>query len=93
MTNLAALMAQHSAATLALLGLTLLVTAAFSGMWLNQALRDGVSWLGISVLIRPRRSVTPELYWLGILGQATMTFCLILCGFGLLVWSILWSTT
>jgi hypothetical protein len=89
MTALAALMAQNSALTLALLGALLLVTTAFSGLWLNQALREGVSWLRVSVLVRPRRSVTPELYWLGVAGQAALTLCLGLGGFGLLVWSVL----
>ena len=70
MTELAALMGRHGVLTLALLGTMLLVTAGFSGVWLSRALRDGVSWLGISLQIRPRRSVTPELYWRGVTNQA-----------------------
>lgn len=77
---------QHKAASLLLIALALLVTAALSAYWIRQALIDRVTWL--DAWIRPHRSSTPALYWMAIAGQVTMAIGLFIAGLCLLVWGI-----
>ena len=72
---------QHRSTTL------VLITAAFSGLWLRQGLRDGVTWLGGRVPLKPSRLETPALYWLAIWSHAITTALLALLGITLLVWA------
>ena len=88
MSNLASLIQQHRAITLELLGVLVLITAAFSGLWLRQSLRDGVTWMGGSLggWINPSRTEMPALYWLATGGHMVMTAFLALSGVALIAW-------
>jgi hypothetical protein len=87
MSDLASLMQSHRAATLGLFGTLLLITAAFSGSWLRQDLRDGVTWMGGHLSLNPSRADMPELYWFAIICHIGMTALLALSGIALLVWA------
>jgi hypothetical protein len=78
----------HRVVSLELVGVLVLTTAAFSGVWLRQGLREGVTWLPgwVGTWLRSSRDDMPALYWFTIVGHAAMTAFLALAGIALLIW-------
>jgi hypothetical protein len=70
-----------------LYGALLLGAAVLSGSWIRDDLRQGVAcW---DLWERPRRSETPDLFWIAIARQACRTLLLAVFGLALVEWGLM----